>query len=114
VEPEILTMGCGASKNDVIKTVISKDSKNGDSKMNGKGHTKSQESVNSESSTIPASDMYQNGNVGNNNEQAKASNGGLPPLKPPRTMKHGTDINNQSGTNNLSPVPPKRNLYKYF
>ncbi|CAL8103346.1 unnamed protein product [Orchesella dallaii] len=92
-------MGCGASKNDVIKSASSGNepkvkggAANGDTKVNG--------------STIPASEKFGNGSAGtagNNNGNNNDISGGvsvggsssnrnlpeLPPLKPPRTSKVG-------------------------
>jgi hypothetical protein len=89
-------MGCGASKNDVIKSASSGT----DGPHDKKDHKNSKDSLNSsvlsEGSTIPASEMYQNGN--NNGSGSGGGGGGplnskglktLPPLKPVRTSKVG-------------------------
>jgi len=101
-------MGCGASKNDVIKSASSGG--DGPQEKNNLGdHKNSKDSLNSsvvsEGSTIPASEMYQNGN----NNGSGGGGGGplsnrqgvkttLPPLKPVRSTKVGfMDDNGGSG-----------------
>lgn len=113
-------MGCGASRTDVLKSVVSEanpnstktksnnkksikpkesDNHNGEANGNNNSSTPNLDSLNSEGSTIPASEKYQNFN-GTHNEHLKPLT--LPPLKPPRTFKNmdseGKDI--EPGQNN--------------
>lgn len=93
-------MGCGASRNDVIKS--SKSSSDPESTENPKlapvlnnsseynsESLNSTSSVRSESSTIPANDFYQN-NLKGEGENLKSLDQSVQPLKPPRATIPGS------------------------
>ena len=127
-------MGCGASQNDVIKSVVPKNSSdqpikkrpsvnmNGSSSKSGNGNGSNVDSMNSsllsESSTIPAGDFYQDqDNPGRDssstNDFLKPLPRGLPPLKPPRGTKNGAGFTDQN-TNESNEINKNSRIGKKY
>jgi len=116
-------MGCGASQSDVIRSVVPKNNgeemkskgevMNGTSKpmannSNGNGSTLSN------SSTIPATDFYQETLAGAPaNDYLKPLPRNLPPLKPLRGAKSFAGFTDQN-TNDLNQANRNNRIGKYF